>query len=391
MIRNAWYVAGLSDQFPANPTKPQKRVLTGTPLVMWRNHDGDIVAFDGRCSHKRFPLWEGTLLESGNLQCAYHGWCYGADGVCAEVPSQTDVRRSTAMNLIPYPVVEQDGLVWVWPGDASASHSTAAPRAPELGENPECEYVVSDKIALRANWRLLIENLLDITHFFPLHDGNIGDRENSEIPVDLIDRVNAGNREVGTSRTVQNYRLPPYYQRWFGYEVVDREHTHVMLGPGLVRVELRVAPPGELGTPSEKGYVLYHTTTCVDAANLEWYWIMATKAGLTSPAVPDERLVDLIAKEFPEVVAQDEWALVKQQEMFELSIGAEYRETNVRSDIAVVRARRVLAALERDEGENTENYFKAPTVLKEDIYRALKSGESAQQGIGANSREEAVR
>jgi len=44
MIRNAWYVAGLSDQFPVNPTKPQKRVLTGTPLVMWRNHDGDIVA-----------------------------------------------------------------------------------------------------------------------------------------------------------------------------------------------------------------------------------------------------------------------------------------------------------------------------------------------------------
>ena len=213
MIKNAWYVAGLSDEFPVNPVHPNKRVLTGTPLAIWRNHEGEIVAFDGRCSHKRFPLWEGKILKSGDLQCAYHGWCYGATGRCVDVPSQTDVRLSTAMDLIPYPAVEQDGLVWVWPGDPAASHAVSPPMAPELGGNPDYETVYSEKIVLAANWRLLIENLLDITHFFPLHEGNIGDRENSEIPVDLIDRVNAGNREVGTSRKVQNYRLPPAYYR----------------------------------------------------------------------------------------------------------------------------------------------------------------------------------
>src|SRR5690606_42154587 len=36
-----------------------------------------------------------------------------------------------------------------------------------------------------ANYILLIENLLDISHFYPLHDGNIGDKANSEIPVQL--------------------------------------------------------------------------------------------------------------------------------------------------------------------------------------------------------------
>jgi vanillate O-demethylase monooxygenase subunit len=114
----------------------------------------------------------------------------------------------------------------------------------------------------------LIENLLDITHFFPLHEGNIGDRENSEIPVDLIDRVNAGNREVGTSRAVQNYRLPPYYQRWFRIRGC-RSGTHARdVGSRTGPCGVTGSSPGELGTPSEKGYVLYHTTTCVDAANL---------------------------------------------------------------------------------------------------------------------------
>ncbi|MGH8800798.1 MAG: hypothetical protein ACREX6_00675, partial [Casimicrobiaceae bacterium] len=57
--------------------------------------------------------------------------------------------------------------------------------------------------------------------------------------------------------------------------------------------------------------------------------------------------------EFPEVVAQDEWALAKQQEMLDfsdtLSDNTRYREINVRSDIGVVHARRVLARMERAE------------------------------------------
>ena len=46
-----------------------------------------------------------------------------------------------------------------------------------------------------ANYLLLIENLLDITHFYPLHAGNIGDLENSRIPIEYeegeIDLVTA--------------------------------------------------------------------------------------------------------------------------------------------------------------------------------------------------------
>lgn len=370
MIKNAWYVAGLSTDFSANATKPERKVITGIPMAVWRTKMGNVVAFDGRCSHKRFPLWEGTILDSGEVRCAYHGWCYGSDGSCVEIPSQTDVRISTATSLIPFRVIEQDGFVWIWPGDSAASGSVHPPRAPELGAVEGFDSIISAPIRLRANWRLLIENLLDITHFFPLHDGNIGDRANSDIPVELIDSVEDGNHRVGTSRSVKNYTLPPMYQRWFDYDVVDRTHTHVMMSPGLVRVELKVAPSGQLGTSAEKGYVLYHTTTCVDEENLEWYWIMATRAGLTASAAPDERLVDLVAKEFPTVVAQDEWALVKQQEMHELELGT-YREVNVRSDIAVIRARRVLAELEKAEGNDLNNFFKVPTVLKENLYRDL--------------------
>src|SRR6059036_582223 len=113
-----------------------------------------------------------------------------------------------------------------------------------------------------ANYALLIENLMDITHFYPLHDGNIGDIEQSKIPVELVEETLNGVPTVKTIRRVQGYRQPPFMADLFGYPVVDRWHTHHMMGPGLTRVELRCAPPGKLGVAAEeRGYVIHHSHT----------------------------------------------------------------------------------------------------------------------------------
>lgn len=126
-----------------------------------------------------------------------------------------------------------------------------------------------------------------------------------------------------------------------------------MIGPGLVRVQLHLAPPGKLGTDDETGYILCHTDTPIDPNHLEWHWIMIAKAGARFPPDRSMTLSQGMAFEFPEVVAQDEWALAKQQEMLEfsdvLSDNTKYREINMRSDIGVVHVRRVLARMEKSE------------------------------------------
>jgi vanillate O-demethylase monooxygenase subunit len=189
MIRNTWYVADLARNFRF---KLEKKIITGLPIVMWRNQQGQVVAFDGRCRHKRFPLWEGKLLPDGTLRCAYHGMCYDSNGRCVDIPMQPDIPISPTAQLHAFPVVEQDGLVWLWPGDPAKIGDVKPPRIPELSD-PRYEAVISDPIRIRANYRLLIENLLDITHFFPLHDGNIGDLANSHIPVGLVEGDVDGN------------------------------------------------------------------------------------------------------------------------------------------------------------------------------------------------------
>src|SRR5205823_3550916 len=117
-----------------------------------------------------------------------------------------------------------------------------------------------------------------------LHDGNIGDIEQSKIPVELVEETLNGVPTVKTVRRVQGYKQPPFMADWFGYPVVDRWHTHHMMGPGLTRVELRCAPPGKLGVAAEeRGYVIHHSHTPIDGTNHTWrLWVSTRSKNLTS-------------------------------------------------------------------------------------------------------------
>jgi phenylpropionate dioxygenase-like ring-hydroxylating dioxygenase large terminal subunit len=66
-------------------------------------------------------------------------------------------------------------------------------RIPELSSG-EYEFVAADPPQkVRANYRFLIENILDITHLYLLHDGNIGNLSNSFIPAEGMEREHEGN------------------------------------------------------------------------------------------------------------------------------------------------------------------------------------------------------
>ncbi len=153
VILNTWYVAGFSDEFPKD--KLQGQTIAEKPLVMWRTMAGQVVAFDGRCAHKRMPLKDGKLLADGTVECAYHGFCYADTGECVRIPSQLEGAIPARARLKSYPVVEQDGLVWLWPGDADRIGTARPPRSPEISSS-EWESIGSQPIPVRANYRLLI-------------------------------------------------------------------------------------------------------------------------------------------------------------------------------------------------------------------------------------------
>ena len=355
-VRNCWYPIGFSTEFATDQLQGHK--IADKPIVMWRDRNGEVVAFDDRCCHKRFPLSESKLLDDGRLECAYHGLCYNSSGQCVAIPSQPDKPIPPQARLQTVPVREQDGVVWVWPGDPAEAENIAPPRTPEVVDSELVSVGSPNPLEVPANYLLLIENLLDITHFYPLHDGNIGDEANSRIPVELEEGDEDGYRYVKTIRHTDNYRQPPYLREWFLYDEVERLHTHCMVSPGLTRVQMRVAPPGQLDTDAERGYTLLHLHLPVDQRNLVWRWSVSCHKDhtpLNDDSVPTAHKV---AEMFPEVVAQDQWALERQQKMFEFSDDG-YSELFLKTDKALRRARQILMAMQRKEraGQTT-----APTA-----------------------------
>lgn len=345
LILNAWYAAGLASEFPAGSLR--SRVIGGKPMVMWRTEDGEVVAFDDRCVHKRMPLSAGRLLDDGLLECAYHGLCYNTEGTCVKIPSQPDGPIPARARLRPYSVIEQEGIVWLWPGDPVKIGNCRPPRTPEITSD-DWDTVASEAICVNANYRLVIENLLDITHFYPLHDGNIGDEANSRLPVNFEEDIIDGNHTIKSIRHAEDYKQPPMMVDWFGYEVVDRDHTHHMMSPGLTRVEIRVAPPGKLGAGEDRGYVLYHTHFPVDRENVEWHWIVNTPAHYKHAGNPSKSVAERFSETFPTVIEEDRWALEKQQKMFEYDDDG-YSEVPLKTDKAVLSIRKLFAALEAEE------------------------------------------
>jgi hypothetical protein len=131
---------------------------------------------------------------------------------------------------------------------------------------------------------------------------------------------------------------------------LNRLQVHQMIGPGLFQVHVSVAPEGCLGTTSEQGFVLYQTITPESEDTLIWRRSTSCRVGTKWAADRSKPLVDAILAGAPVVVAQDKWAIERQQEMLAFADEG-YREVHVKTDGAMMMARQVLNRMEAAERE----------------------------------------
>ena len=347
MIRNTWYALGFSGEFAR--AEISGHTVAGLPIIAWRAEDGSVGVFDARCAHKRFPMFDAKILEGEVLQCPYHGFAYDTSGRCVDIPALRDRtdRIPSRARLYKYPSVEQDGLVWMWPGDPKLAETVDVPRTPEIASD-NWDTSNTEPMHVNANARLLIENLLDLTHFYPLHSSNIGSRADAEVPVQIQRSMQGGLPVITTLRPRSDFAFPTMTKDRFGVEVGDQLQTHRMVGPGLFHVIIAVAPPGKLGTDEERSFVLYQTITPIDEERHVWRRSINTRAGSRWAKDPSRSLLDVLAETAPAVVAEDWWALEEQQKMMGYPEDR-YREVHVKSDGPMMMARRVLDAMEAAE------------------------------------------
>lgn len=153
-----------------------------TPVVVVRDADGEIYAFENRCAHRGALI---ALEKSGrvdNFQCVYHAWSYNRQGDLTGVAFEKGVKGQGGM---PASFCKEEHgprklRIAVYCGLVFGSFSDDVPDIQDyLGEEicGRIERVLHKPVqvigrftqALPNNWKLYVENVKDSYHASLLH------------------------------------------------------------------------------------------------------------------------------------------------------------------------------------------------------------------------------
>lgn len=338
---NTWYVAARSSEVA---DKPLGRRVCDRPMVFFRNAEGQVAALEDFCPHRGAPLSLGFVKE-GNLVCGYHGLAMGSDGRCAHMPMQ---RVGGFPSVGTFPVAERYGFVWVWPGDAEQADVAKIPNFAWL-ESPDWAFG-GGMYHINADYRLMIDNLMDLTHETYVHATSIGQPEIEESAPD----TSVENGEVITSRFMENIMPPPFWQaalRGNGLAddvPVDRWQICRFTPPSHVMIEVGVAHAGKGGyhAPDEHkaSSIVVDFITPETETSMWYFWGMAR-----SFKVDDPELTETIREGQGKIFSEDLEMLESQQR--NLLAYPERKLLSLNIDAGGVQARRMLERLIKDEQE----------------------------------------
>ena len=153
----------------------------GAPLVVVVDEAGERRAFHNMCRHRGMTMVDGWGSGQQAIRCAYHDWRYGLDGSLRVVPQRGDQFPGLdpgALGLLPAALAEWEGMVFACPDPE------VAPLAEWMGGFPAAigsvrpgllPQVAAADIPARCNWKLFVENHIDVYHLWYLHAGSLAD------------------------------------------------------------------------------------------------------------------------------------------------------------------------------------------------------------------------
>lgn len=340
-LTNAWYCAAWSSEVSAALFH---RLVIGRDILLFRDGQGRAVALDNHCPHRSAPLHLGRILD-GRIQCPYHGLQFSADGACVHNPHQRDGAPPDAARLRTYPVVEKDGLLWIWMGEPRLADPATLPdfachTDPSLAR-------VSGTLTIDAWYELITDNLLDLTHVEFVHAGILGSSA-----------VSRGSHEVaqdGTTvwskRWCPDGEAPPALAKAFGNYRDPVDHWLYMRwdAPASMLLDVGITP---VGAKRSDGWWVYGTDilTPADENTTHYFWgiTYAWGAGDALVAKAHEKAVQLA------FVQQDKPIIEAQQRALRLRGATDIDEVEsiwLDTDAGPKRARLVLGKLLRDGGD----------------------------------------
>ncbi len=148
-------------------------------IVMGR--DRRLRAFHNICRHRGTQLIRAVGKTQKALTCPYHDWTYDLEGNLISVPEEHEEFGQvdkTCLGLKPAKVDIWKSMLFVHPDpNAPSIAEWFGPVEPHIGPHvPEkmVEYeALNQSYEIKANWKIVVENYIDVYHLSHLHSGTL--------------------------------------------------------------------------------------------------------------------------------------------------------------------------------------------------------------------------
>lgn len=342
--RNFWYVAAWD--WEVRRQELMSRTICNERVVLWRQEDGTPAALEDRCCHRHMPLSHGRL-RGNDVECLYHGLTYDARGACIRVPSQKAIPPNAKVRS--YPVVERYHWIWIWMGDPALAN-------PDLIEDfhwmdDPLWSAKGERLDLKGNYLLIVENLLDLTHLQFVHPTTLGTQAIAAAPI----KTEREQNRVRVTRWMLDHTAPPFFQKAGNIgaeERVDRWQVIDYTPPAFVRLDVGCARTGTGARDGDRSQGIsmrnLNAITPETETTTHYFWAQAHNFKIDDPTV-----TELIFRQVHTAFMED-LAVIEAQQNTINAFGEKLPEpVDFNQDAGGIQARRIVeAVLAAERGHN---------------------------------------
>jgi len=172
LFPHQWMAIGFAHDVPKPGDIQAVDSAAGKSLLMVRGEDSEIRVFHNFCRHRGMRLVADQTRGARNILCPYHAWCYGLDGKLIRIPHRHGFGTAGLEPGDPAGLERVRSVIWN--GIVFANLSGTAPAFADFIAPLEKMWARFDfsllvpgdstTFELEGNWKLAIENFIDIYH-----------------------------------------------------------------------------------------------------------------------------------------------------------------------------------------------------------------------------------
>ena len=168
-----WHCLGLAADYKDG--KPHSLNIFGTRLVAYQGESGKVHILDAWCPHMGADLGLGEV-KGDAVVCRFHGWHWGGDGKCTEIPYCKRIPPKARVRS--WPTCEENNLLFVWHDPEGGEPDYEIPVIEECDSPDWTTWTPNLLPAVKTHPKEVMENIADKGHFPRVHGTHVDEFEN---------------------------------------------------------------------------------------------------------------------------------------------------------------------------------------------------------------------